>query len=117
LEGKLKSLAGKKGKRCLPRRKAYTIRGIYSDFKYHDVGQDFYQVQFDGSVIKQWRTTPLWGLGTTAPYGHDGASLDIDAVVRRHGGEALASRNAYVALTEDQRRQVGCFLQNLVLYQ
>ena len=72
----------------LPKRGAYTIRGVYSDFKYHDVGADFYQVQFDGSIVKQWKTAPLWGVGTTAPYGHDGASLDLDSVIRRHGGEA-----------------------------
>jgi hypothetical protein len=117
LEGKLRSLADRQGNRWLPRRGTYTVRGVYSDFKYHDVGADFYQVQFDGSVVRQWRTTPLWGVGTTAPYGHDGASLDLDAVIRRHGGEALASRKAYTALGEDGRRQVVCFLQNLVLYQ
>src|SRR5207249_7228006 len=105
--------ADKKGKRWLPRRQSATIRGIYSDFKYHDVGPDFYQMQFDGSVIKSFRTTPLWGVGTTAPYGHDGASLDLDAVVRRHGGEALAARKAYTALSEDERRQVIAFLQSL----
>jgi hypothetical protein len=117
LEGKLHYLADRKGNRLLPRRQAYTVRGVYSDFKYHDVGPDFYQVQFDGSVVRQWRTTPLWGVGCTAPYGHDGASLDLDAVIRRHGGEALASRQAYLALGEDGRRQVVAFLQNLVLYQ
>jgi hypothetical protein len=117
LEGKLKYLANRHGRRWRPRRRAYTVRGVYSDFKYHDVGKDFYQVQFDGSIVKMWRTTPLWGLGTTAPYGHDGASLDIDAVIRRHGGEALTSRQAYTALSENQRRQVIAFLQNLVLYQ
>jgi hypothetical protein len=117
MEGKLHYLADKKGKLLLPRRGAYTVRGVYSDFKYHDVGKDFYQMQYDGSIIKMWRTTPLWGLGTTAPYGHDGASLDIDSVIRRHGGEALSSRRSYGALTEDQRRQLVCFLQSLVLYQ
>jgi hypothetical protein len=93
------------------------VRGVYSDFKYHDVGPEFYQMQFDGSIVRQWRTTPLWGVGTTAPYGHDGASLDLDAVIRRHGGEALASRQAYGSLDEDGRRQVVAFLQHLVLYQ
>jgi hypothetical protein len=117
LEGRLHYLAERRGTRWLPRRQAYTVRGVYSDFKYHDVGPDFYQVQFDGTVVRQWRTTPLWGVGTTAPYGHDGASLDLDAVIRRHGGEALASRQAYTALGEDERRQVVCFLQSLVLYQ
>jgi hypothetical protein len=117
MEGKLNYLAQKRGKRLLPRRGAYTVRGIYSDFKYHDVGEAFYQVQFDGSVVRQWRTPPLWGVGSTAPYGHDGANLDLDSVIRRHGGEALASRQAYLALSEDERRQVVCFLQSLVLYQ
>jgi hypothetical protein len=116
-EGRLHYLADRQGTRWVPRREAYTIRGIYSDFKYHDVGPDFYQMQFDGTVVRQWRTTPLWGVGTTAPYGHDGASLDLDAVIRRHGGEALTARQAYTALSAEERRQVVAFLQSLVLYQ
>jgi hypothetical protein len=117
MEGKLVYLADRKGKRLIPRREAFTIRGIYSDFKYHEMGPDFYQMQYDGTVIKMWKTTPLWGVGTTAPYGHDGASLDLDAVIRRHGGEALASRKAYTALKSEQRQQVRQFLRSLVLYQ
>jgi len=117
LEGRIQYLAEKKGNRWLPRRHDFTIRGIYSDFKYHDVGPDFYQMQFDGSIIRQWRTTPLWGVGTTAPYGHDGASLDLESVIRRHAGEALDSRRAYSQLPEGERRKVVCFLQNLVLFQ
>jgi hypothetical protein len=105
------------GQRLIPNRGAYTIRGIYSDFKYHDVGPDFYQMQFDGSIIKKWRTAPLWGVGTTAPYGHDGASLDLDCVIRRHAGEALQSKLEYLKLTEDEQRQVICFMNSLVLYQ
>jgi Di-haem oxidoreductase, putative peroxidase len=121
LEGKIVYLADqvkdKKGTRWVPRKGAYTIRGIYSDFKYHDVGEEFYQLQFDGTIIRKWRTAPLWGVGTTAPYGHDGASLDLDCVIRRHGGEALESRKAYTALSEREQKQVVCFLQNLVLFQ
>jgi hypothetical protein len=117
LEGKVVMLADKRGERWVPKRGAYSIRGIYSDFKFHDVGEDFYQVQFDGSVVKKWKTPPLWGLGTTAPYGHDGASLDIDSVIRRHGGEALAARNGFVRLSDSERMRVVCFLQSLVLYQ
>jgi hypothetical protein len=117
LEGRLHLLADRQGDRWLRRRQEYTARGIYSDFMYHDVGSAFYQVQFDGSVVRQWRTTPLWGVGTTAPYGHDGASLDLDAVIRRHGGEALTPRQAYTALSDEERRQVVAFLQSLVLYQ
>jgi hypothetical protein len=117
LEGKLVMLADKdKDGRWIPRRDAYTVRGIYSDFKYHDVGEDFYQVQFDGTVIRRWRTLPLWGVGTTGPFGHDGASLSLDAVIRRHGGEALESRQAYAALSRNDRRDLVDFLESMVLY-
>ncbi len=117
MEGKLRHLAERKGKLLLPKRGVYTVRGVYSDFKYHDVGADFYQMQYDGSIVRMWRTTPLWGAGTTAPYGHDGASLDLDCVIRRHGGEALASRKAYTSLADNQQRQMIAFLNSLVLYQ
>jgi hypothetical protein len=117
MEGKLAYLADKRGNRLVPRRGAYTVRGVYSDFKYHDIGPDFYQMQYDGSIVRMWRTTPLWGVGCTAPYGHDGASLDLDSVIRRHGGEALSSRQGYKGLSERERGQVIAFLQNLVLYQ
>lgn len=117
LEGKIVSLADKKDGMTTPRRGAYTVRGFYSDLKYHDVGEDFYQMQYDGSLIKMWRTAPLWGIGHTMPYGHDGASLDLHAVIKRHGGEALESRNAYMALSDAERKQFLCFLESLVLYQ
>lgn len=117
MEGKINYLADKRGDRLVPRRGDYTVRGIYSDFKYHDVGEAFYQVQFDGSVVRTWRTAPLWGVGSTAPYAHDGANLDLDSVIRRHGGEALDSRNAYRALGEEGQRQVLAFLNSLALYQ
>jgi hypothetical protein len=117
LEGKLVYLADRKKGLWVPRRKAYTVRGIYTDFKYHDVGKEFYQVQFDGSVVRKWRTAPLWGVGTTAPYGHDGASLTLHDVIRRHGGEALKSRRAYTDLSAGDRRAVIAFLESLVLYQ
>jgi hypothetical protein len=117
LEGKLVSLADRHGDRLVPRRGPAAVRGVYSDFKYHDVGPDFYQMQFDGTLVKQWRTTPLWGVGSTAPYGHDGANLDLDSVIRRHGGEAAVSRTAYVTMKPRDRRDLIEFLNNLVLYQ
>jgi len=117
LEGKLVWLAEQKSGNWMPRRGPVAVRGVYSDFKYHDVGPEFYQMQFDGSLVKQWRTTPLWGLGSTAPYGHDGANLDVDSAIRRHGGEAIESRNAYVSLANQERRDLLDFLNNLVLFQ
>jgi len=73
-------------------------------------------MQFDGSVIKAFRTAPLWGAGSTAPYGHDGASLDLDQVIRRHGGEAAPAAKAYTELPEQERVALLEFLRGLVLY-
>ncbi len=116
LEGKLVSLADQKDGLWLPRRGACTVRGIYTDFKYHDVGEAFYQMQYDGSVIRKWRTAPLWGVGSTSPYGHDGASLSLHDVIVRHGGEALRAQQAYRTLSPADRRRVLDFLESLVLY-
>ena len=74
-------------------------------------------MQFDGSIVRKWKTAPLWGVGHTAPYAHDGANLDLDSVIRRHGGEALDSRVNYTKLTDAERAQLIAFLNNLVLYQ
>lgn len=117
LEGRLVLLAGRSGKVLVPRRGGFVVKGIYTDFKYHDLGGAFAQVQFDGSVVHHWRTAPLWGVGTTAPYGHDGASLSLDEVILRHGGEALESRKAHAALPGPDRQAVLEFLGSLVLHQ
>lgn len=117
MEGKLVYLSDVKNGLRLPRHRSYTVRGIYTDFKYHDLGPKFYQVQFDGSVVRQWRTRPLWGVGSTVPYGHDGASLSLDEVIRRHGGEAQVSSDEYCRLTNVDRADVIAFLSSLVLYQ
>ena len=100
----------------IPRRKSFTIRGVFSDFKYHDLGTAFHQIQYDGSTLTHFRTALLWGVGSTAPYGHDGASLTLDAVIRRHGGEAQHEAYAYRRLSIRDREAVVAFLNSLVLY-
>jgi len=96
--------------------KSFRVRGIYSDFTYHDLGEKFHQVQFNGTLITHFRTAPLWGSGSTPPYAHDGASLTLDSVIRRHGGEAADSIEKYLALSDLERASVLLFLNGLVLY-
>ncbi len=117
LEGKLVPLYEMSGDRCVPRCGAFRVEGLYSDLRYHDLGPKFHQMQFDGSVIKHFRTAPLWGVGTTAPYGHDGADLSLESVILRHGGEAEESREAFAALEDGDQEAVLAFLRSLVLYQ
>ena len=61
-------------------------------------------------------TEPLWGVGSTGPYGHDGRSPTLTDVILRHGGEAQASRDAFANLRKRERDQVVDFLRTLVLF-
>jgi hypothetical protein len=116
LRGRVRLLADHREGRWVPRRGPVTIRGIYSDFRTHDLGPACHQLQFDGSTLTRFRTTPLWGVGTTAPYGHDGSALSLDTVIRRHGGEAATVTGAYRRLRETEREALLAFLGSLVLY-
>ncbi len=117
LQGKLVLLADRRQGDWTPRRGSFVLRGYYSDLATHDLGDRFAEQQYDGSVIKRHRTPPLWGVGSTAPYGHDGASLDLDSVIRRHDGEAGESTRSYESLSRRQRSDLLAFLRSLVLYQ
>lgn len=117
LEGKLVSLSRSEGLLTVPKRAGFLVEGVYSDFAFHDVGPNFYETQFDGSVIKQWRTAPLWGAGSIPPFGHDGKSFTLDDVIRRHGGEAEASAAAYRNGSKKLRASIVAFLESLVVYQ
>jgi len=99
-----------------PKLQAFLVKNIFSDFKRHDLGAGFYERNFDGSMQKEFLTTPLWGVGTTAPYGHDGRSINLVEVVMRHGGEAQTARDAFARLSAERRGALIEFLNSLVLF-
>lgn len=99
-----------------PKLNSFLVKNIFADFKRHDVGPNFYERDYDGTLRTQFMTTPLWGVGTTAPYGHDGRSINLTEVILRHGGEAQAARDAFAALQPHQRARVIEFLNSLVLF-
>lgn len=117
LEGAVTMLADQTDGRWVPRRAATIVRGIFSDFKHHEMGPAFAETLFNGARVTRFRTAPLWGVGTSAPYGHDGASLTLDAVIRRHGGEAETAASRYRRAPTRDRDAVVAFLQSLILYQ
>ena len=100
----------------LPTGEQFVVENFFSDLKRHDLGPEFHEREFDGSVVTEFVTEPLWGVGSTAPYGHDGRSINLDAVIRRHGGEAVDSRNAFIGLEAGDQQTVIAFLQTLVLF-
>lgn len=94
----------------------FVVNNFFADLKRHDLGPNFHERNFDGSLTTQMMTEPLWGVGTSAPYGHDGRSHSLEEVILRHGGEALSSRNAFNNLSQANKNQVLAFLGSLVLF-
>ena len=94
----------------------FLVRNFFADFKRHDLGPKFHERRFDGTVTTHFMTAPLWGVGSTSPYGHDGRSINLEEVILRHGGEAQASREAFAQLSERQQAVVLRFLESLVLF-
>lgn len=92
------------------------VTRIYTDFKHWDIGEAFYERRFDGSLQREHRTAPLWGVGSTAPYGHAGQYMSLDEVILRHAGEAAAEKDRYLALSEEKKRLLIEYLESLVLY-
>ena len=80
------------------------------------MGPNFYERNYDGTVRTLFMTRPLWGVGSTAPYGHDGRSINLEEVILRHGGEARAARDAFAGLSQWSRGAVLTFLNALVLF-
>jgi hypothetical protein len=100
----------------LPAGGSFVVKDLLTDFKRHDVGPKFYERNWDGTLQTQFITRPLWGVGSTAPYGHDGRSMTLDDVILRHGGESQSSRDAYAALSPNRSAALQAYLNSLVLF-
>ena len=99
-----------------PKLKPFLVENIFTDFKRHDLGPNFHERNYDGTINKLFLTTALWGVGSTPTYGHDGRSINLTEVILRHGGEAQASRDAFAILDKDDQAALLDFLNSLVLF-
>jgi len=99
-----------------PRLESFLVKNIFTDFKRHDLGPGFYERDFDGTTRTEFLTTPLWGVGSTGPYGHDGRSINLMEAIMRHGGEAQAARRAFASMSSEQQLRVIAFLNSLVIF-
>lgn len=92
----------------------------YTDLLIHDLGEGL----GDGrpeylASANDWRTQPLWGIGLAelvnpdGTYLHDGRARTLEEAILWHGGEALWSRNDFMALSAEDRDAVIAFLRSL----
>lgn len=89
----------------------------YTDLLLHDLGEELADHRPEGDATgREWRTPPLWGLGTMAKVAghrtllHDGRARNADEAIRWHGGEAIEARRQYRSLTAEQRKELLAFL-------
>ncbi len=86
---------------------------LYSDLLLHDMGPELTDICGVGASPSEVRTEMLMGLRHRSAYLHDGRALDITEAVLRHGGEALAAREAFAALDLVSRQDLLVFLRSL----
>jgi CxxC motif-containing protein (DUF1111 family) len=92
----------------------------YSDLLLHDMGPALADHRPEGVADGQeWRTPPLWGIGLMETVNghtyflHDGRARNLTEAILWHGGEAQAARDAFAALSKDDRDAVLAFLNSL----
>lgn len=93
---------------------------LYSDLLLHDMGDELADNRPDGQATgREWRTAPLWGLrlmrnflNGEALLMHDGRARTVEQAILLHGGESLASRQAFQALTAAQKAALLDFVES-----
>jgi hypothetical protein len=95
---------------------SFVVRNIFTDFRRHDLGPNFHEREYNGTVRRELMTTPLWGVANTGPYGHDGRSMNLRDVILRHGGEAQSARDRFASASSTDQRQLLEFLNTLVIF-
>ena len=86
---------------------------LYSDLLLHDLGPENLSICAQGAGPSEWRTTPLMGVGLRIRMWHDGRAHSLEAAIRAHGGEAAASRDKFIVLSDLEKLQLIRFLRSL----
>ncbi|MHA4810523.1 di-heme oxidoreductase family protein [Flavitalea flava] len=93
----------------------------YTDLLVHDMGDGLADNRPDFLAAgKEWRTTPLWGLGLlgktnggTPYFLHDGRARSIEEAILWHDGEASRSKQQFMQLGQADRAALLKFLSSL----
>lgn len=94
---------------------------LFGDLKRHKMtdrsvsalGNELLSQRFVGRDI--FMTSELWGIGSTAPYGHRNDFTTLDEIIRAHGGDAREARDTYIDAHESARSALIAYLKTLVI--
>jgi len=104
-----------------------SVDGIYSDLLLHSMGSTLVGGGSYGDLPREvptppgeggpspdeWRTPPLWGVASSAPYMHDGRADTLEQAIEMHGGEAAHSAKNFANLGPKKQAQLIAFLKTL----
>lgn len=92
----------------------------FTDMLLHDMGDELADQRPDFLATgTEWRTPPLWGLGLVrvvnghTNFLHDGRARDTSEAILWHGGEGKDARDAYRAMSKDERAALIRFVESL----
>jgi CxxC motif-containing protein (DUF1111 family) len=87
---------------------------LYSDLLLHDLGAALADgVPQEGATGREWRTSPLWGVGIRARFLHDGRTTKMRDAVLAHDGDAAAATSAFRRFTPGQQDALLAFVAAL----
>lgn len=86
---------------------------LYSDLLLHDMGPLGDGIAQGAAGVREMKTPPLWGVGVSGPYLHDGRARDLDSAIRAHDGEAKTTTARYNKLSHDQQQLLIEFLNSI----
>jgi hypothetical protein len=90
---------------------------LFGDLKRHFMGARLAEgIDEVGTGPATFMTRTLWGVGSTAPYLHDGRATTLTEAILEHGGEAAPSRAAFLGRAHVDQEALIAFLDNLVLF-
>lgn len=108
--------------KSLPRNKDGEVMvPLFGDLKRHKMtgrriaalGNELLSQRFVGRDI--FMTSELWGIGSTAPYGHRNDFTTLDAIILAHGGDGRKSRDDYEKSPDEQKSSLIAYLRTLVI--
>lgn len=85
----------------------------YTDLLLHDMGPELADACLGEATASEFRTEPLMGLRHVPAFLHDGRASTVSEAIELHGGEAAASRDAFVQLPTADRDALLAFLATL----
>jgi CxxC motif-containing protein (DUF1111 family) len=103
-----------------------SVDGLYSDLLLHRMGQELVgggsygdqpipipDSDEEGPSPSEWRTPPLWGVASSAPYLHDGRAATLEEAIRLHGGQAKGAARKFATLSKGDQEKLLAFLESL----